>query len=379
MEYDSSSIAPAPKVNVLMFARIDERGGGVINFVETLKCNLPDDIYVRHFRIGRRTMVGARWFRPAFLIYDVIGLVCLLARSKFDVAQINASLDQKSLIRDAAFLLVMNALARKMRLVVFFHGWEDQTAKGIGTRIWCRKVFLYVLRKATRILVLASRFKEELIRLGIDEDKVDVYTTMFDGNLCIRMRNIRKTSVETILFLSRLIKEKGVLELLEAFKKLSQIYPKLQLVIAGDGAIRKDLEQWVVANQLTPRVHFAGFVSGEDKADQLYNADLFVLPTYYGEGCPVALLEAMAAALPLVTTRAGGIPDVVQEPENGILLDEVNENSIMTAVRRFIESPDLVREVSKNNYDKAWSQLEASIVSRKLAALYRDIVRAGVV
>ncbi|MDH3692312.1 MAG: glycosyltransferase [Gammaproteobacteria bacterium] len=295
------------------------------------------------------------------------------------MAQINASLDQKSLIRDAAFLLVMNALARKMRLVVFFHGWEDQTAKGIGTRIWCRKVFLYVLRKATRILVLASRFKEELIRLGIDEDKVDVYTTMFDGNLCIRMRNIRKTSVETILFLSRLIKEKGVLELLEAFKKLSQIYPKLQLVIAGDGAIRKDLEQWVVANQLTPRVHFAGFVSGEDKADQLYNADLFVLPTYYGEGCPVALLEAMAAALPLVTTRAGGIPDVVQEPENGILLDEVNENSIMTAVRRFIESPDLVREVSKNNYDKAWSQLEASIVSRKLAALYRDIVRAGVV
>lgn len=235
-----------------------------------------------------------------------------------------------------------------------------------------RRASLYVSRRAAKILVLADRFRGELVSVGIDREKVVVFTTMFDGVSCEQLRGNRKASVNSLLFLSRLVKEKDLRELLEAFQKLSEIYPKLRLVIAGEGSIQGDLQQWVVEKSLTSKVCFSGFVNGDEKINLLCDADLFVLPTYYGEGCPVALLEAMAAGLPVVTTRAGGIPDVVGEPENRILLDEVSADSIVAGVRRFIDEPELVWPVSKNNCDKAWSQFEASVVSKRLATLYRE-------
>lgn len=117
-----NAMTAEPSINVLIFGRIDERGVGVVNFVETLKRSLSNDIHVEHFRIGLRTTIGARWLRPVFLVYDIIRLVILLSNSRFDVLQINASLNLKSLIRDALFLIVISIVAREMSVIIFFMG-----------------------------------------------------------------------------------------------------------------------------------------------------------------------------------------------------------------------------------------------------------------
>lgn len=119
------------------------------------------------------------------------------------------------------------------------------------------------------------------------------------------------TSKNTILFIGRLERRKGVKYLLEAFKVLAARDAGVQLCIAGDGPDREKLEMFV-HEQGIPRVTFLGFVSEDKKLKLLAQARLFVSPALYGESFGIVLLEAMAAGVPVVAGNNPGYKSVMQ-------------------------------------------------------------------
>jgi glycosyltransferase involved in cell wall biosynthesis len=229
-----------------------------------------------------------------------------------------------------------------------------------------------VFGKAPLILVLASRFRDTLIDMGFKPDQIRVITTMFDGSMFTGI-NRQDNDSPSLLFLSRFIPEKGIYELFEAFAGLTRRFPDLSLVMAGDGPERKRMVQWVQAHGLTDRVRFPGYLRGPAKAHALLNAEMFVFPTYHCEGCPVSLLEAMAAGLPVVTTRAGGIPDIFRDGENGILLKEVSPASIEHAIEKLLNNRQLSMDIRSNNLNRSWRTFEARVVTKKFENIYRFV------
>lgn len=306
-----------------------------------------------------------------FPLTDGIRLIQRILQNKYSCVHINPSLNAKAVLRDGLSLILLRVLGFRRNLVCF-HGWEDTFADKIRNRTIWTTLFRMVYGRENTILVLATRFRDALMDMGFSREQVKVITTSFDGRIFKGLER-RNTSIRKLLFLSRFIPEKGIYELLEGFREMAHRVPRLTLVMAGDGPDRDRMIQWVHDQGLIDRVEFPGYLRGQAKAQALIDADLFVFPTYHGEGCPVSLLEAMAAGLPVVTTRAGGIPDIFEDTKNGIFLNEVHPAAIAQAVTRLLDDKELHSRIQKNNMEHAWQNFEAHKVAQKMEKIYCEV------
>jgi colanic acid/amylovoran biosynthesis glycosyltransferase len=139
-----------------------------------------------------------------------------------------------------------------------------------------------------------------------------------------------------LLFVGRLAPAKGVSFLLETIAKIDEAI----LDIAGDGPDRKFLETKAAALGIGGRVRFLGYQSQAEVRDLLRRADVFVMASF-AEGLPVVLMEAMAAGVPVVATRIAGIPELVDDGQNGFLVAPSDPSGAATAIRRLLEDAEL--------------------------------------
>lgn len=355
---------------VLVFSRDSEWYGGVVNFVGLLRRCFSCEIEYSQFKIGRRKGERSPLLQHMVPLLDAIRLLWLLLRRRYDAYHVNPSLNYSSLVRDGLFILVLR-LMRAKNVIVSFHGWSDRVEERIARNRLLAWLFRTVFGYADHTLVLAEDFKRWLAGIGFDERRVHLFTTMFDSDEFSGLDVLSETRNEyRVLFLSRLVREKGMFELTEAFRALVDEYPELRLVFAGIGPEERELRQYVADVGLTDRVEFLGYVRGADKVKAFAQSGMFVFPTCYGEGCPVSLLEAMAAGLPVITTPVGGIPHIVQDGVNGILLDKVSPASVEKAMRQLLDDANLRQNIGARNTEEAWRKYSAPVVTQLFERLY---------
>jgi glycosyltransferase involved in cell wall biosynthesis len=168
--------------------------------------------------------------------------------------------------------------------------------------------------------------------------------------------------------------QKGIDVLLTALASLSGTDAlRPHLVLVGDGPLRSDLDGQARRLDLTPRVHFLGFRS--DIPDLLAAADLFVLPSRW-EGCPMVLLEAMAAGVPVVATRVGGVPEIVDHDRSGLLVPPEDPEALAAAIETILSSPDRAQEIAAAGCESVAKRFHAGMLAGELAALYVQITGA---
>lgn len=354
------------RVTVLMpHARIL---GGVRIFIDTLRARIDPAIRTLDFRIGRRP--GAKLPAPFYPVWDALRLAAHLVAGRPDAIHLNPSLDRSSVLRDGLFLAVLR-LFRMREVFVFLHGWDPALAERIATHGLARRLFQWTFGWSRMIVVLATPFRDQLLAMGFPPERVRVDSAMFDGGIFDGLAR-RPGSHTTLVFTARLVRQKGIWELLEAYGDLRRRHPDLALVILGSGPELEPLRRAVSERGLA-EVSLPGFVSDAEKAQALLDGDIFVFPTYHGEGCPASLLEAMAAGLPCITTAVGGIPDIFREGENGAMLREVTPASITAAIEALLSDPAGRAAIGARNRRVAWERYEARAVSARIAEIYRFV------
>jgi len=148
-------------------------------------------------------------------------------------------------------------------------------------------------------------------------------------------------SVEKLVFISQLRKDKGCLEAMEAVEKLP---PEFQLDIYGPAMPDTDMEIF----QKYPRCKYRGVLRPEDIPPVLSRSGLLLLPTYYhGEGYPGIILESLQCGTPVITTSWKDIPEIIQDGNNGFLIHPRSVNEIVDTVLRIREDKDLYNKVSE--------------------------------
>lgn len=345
--------------------------GGVVNFVSSLMINFSSDIKCKHLVIGRNqsNTIIRNFFAP---VLDNLKLAKYILTDRFDCVHINPSLNVNSLLRDGLFVITLG-LVHYRNIILFFHGWNERDEQQIIKNRLLKYLFLKVFDRAKVIYVLGSCFKTALQNIGVDAEKIRVASTMFDGRIFSDIERTHPLAGQNCVFMSRFVVEKGVYELLQAFNELTESHPKANLILIGDGPERNSMQQWVSEHGISSRVKFLGYLRGKDKAQALIDANLFVFPTYYGEGCPVVLLEAMAAGLPVITHGVGGIPDIFEHNKNGILLGEVSSRSIVSAMRVLLDDQSLRNRIAEYNHQYAWEHYEATVITQKLESVYKSL------
>jgi colanic acid/amylovoran biosynthesis glycosyltransferase len=144
-----------------------------------------------------------------------------------------------------------------------------------------------------------------------------------------------------LLFVGRLVAAKGLPILLEAVAQVEDAI----LEIAGDGPDRKRLEEKVRSLGISHRVMFLGYQSQAQVRARLKQTDVFVLSSF-AEGIPVVLMEAMAAGVPVVATRIAGIPELVRDEENGLLISPGDSDAASAAIRRLLQDASLRNHIA---------------------------------
>jgi glycosyltransferase involved in cell wall biosynthesis len=359
-------------LTVLIFTPHRIAGGGVLNFTEVLGRNFDSSVNADRFIMGQRPTRLGRAFRLVVPIYDAIRLARLLFLKHHDVYHVNPSFVHRSIVRDGFFLLLLRAFGRQ-NILVYFHGWDDELYRRVATSRVMRSLFRFVYGRAARVLVLASSFAVKLQFLGLPPDRIRVVTTMFEGKALEAATRKRNDDNVWVLFMARLVAAKGLYEVLQAFKLVSEADQKAVLIIAGDGPEAQRARDWCATHALEPRVRFPGYVTGEEKTQLLVDSDIFVLPSSHGEGCPISLLEAMGAGLPVVVTPVGGIPDIVRDGVNGFLLKAPDNKALGDALIQLVREPDLRARMGQCNRDEAWRNYEAKTVAASMERQYQEL------
>ncbi|MBK1649797.1 glycosyltransferase [Rhabdochromatium marinum] len=181
-----------------------------------------------------------------------------------------------------------------------------------------------------------------------------------------------------LIFVARLVEEKGAGDLIDATAELRAAYPAITTVILGDGPERSALERRVKALHLDNCVHFPGWVAPADLGSWLAAADIFVGPSRTAangqvEAQGLTFLEAQVAGLPVIGTRLGGIPDAVIHEQTGLLVDERAPHQIATAVRRLLKEPWLAQRLAEQGKAHALMHFSRAASARAFSALFDDV------
>ncbi|MDJ1008308.1 MAG: glycosyltransferase family 4 protein [Paracoccaceae bacterium] len=210
-----------------------------------------------------------------------------------------------------------------------------------------------LLRRADLFVSLSRQISEEFRAGGVPEEKIRLIPNSVDVDrfasadagerLALRTALGLPADAVIVVFTGRLLRSKGVLELTEAFAALTPDFPKAHLVIVGSGAglmhnVEDDLARAVERAGLGASVTRTGFVT--NVADYLRAADIFAFPTME-EAFGISLIEAMATGLASVAAEVGGIPDIVEDGVDGLLIPPADAVAIETALRRLLGEPAL--------------------------------------
>lgn len=242
----------------------------------------------------------------------------------------------------------------------------------------------FALRRADAVTVNSSATRKgverivprltklERIPMGVDEIEADA------GQAEQLRRTYRRADGPLIVFVGRLVEEKGVGDLIRAVSALADRHPHATALIVGDGQDRPEFERLSQRHKVEDRVNFTGWVEPRQVATYISAADVFVGPSRrstdgWVEAQGLTFAEAMLAETPVVATRSGGIADTVRHEETGLLVDEASPQQIADSISRLIEDSGFTKSLIARARAFAQSNLTRQHTSRRFSCLFTQL------
>jgi colanic acid/amylovoran biosynthesis glycosyltransferase len=176
-----------------------------------------------------------------------------------------------------------------------------------------------------------------------------------------------------ILFVGRLVPVKGLFILIAALDRLVRQGRPVRLRLAGDGGDRAALERNAAERGLNQHVIFEGWQNSDGVRALYRQADIFVLPSF-AEGIPVVLMEAMAMEIPCVATRVTGIPELIRDRIDGLLVTPASEEELAEAIACLMNDSKLRRQLGKSARQQVLEHFDLRHNIAELAAIFRELV-----
>lgn len=268
---------------------------------------------------------------------------------KYDVVYFTCSRSFLGSIKDV--VLIHLAHIRNKKIINHLHG-SDFYDFLHNSPFWYKKILLSTYSKVNVSIVLLETMKAQF--QNFPNMDIRVVSNFYDDELNKNLENKDKNKIN-ILYLSNIMRSKGIFELIEAFGILSSKYDYLYLNIAGGfiadefmniEEVKKHFFQKINSNS---KITFIGKIFGEEKVKLLQKSDIFALPSYYkSEAFPLSILEAMKCGNAIITTQYKFLPEVVKDV-NGILVKIKSVDSLVDAIEKIILDEALLRTIQRHN------------------------------
>ncbi|MGN2272023.1 glycosyltransferase family 4 protein [Priestia megaterium] len=248
-------------------------------------------------------------------------------------------------------------------IVVQFHGGSFDNLSKLNNSLLKTGV-VRILKKAKCFLFLSTDQKEAFLSKFPDlEDFSFIVPNFINTETNFIQKDNKKLS---ILFLARLVEEKGVLDLINATTKIDEA--DIEVKIIGEGECKEKILCLIKENQLESKIKFLGAKFGKEKEKHLQEADIYILPSNWKEGIPYTVLEAMKYRAMVLCTPQGGLKDIIIDGYNGIFIEKDAE-SIARTVKKLISNKPLINTINEN----AYQYLEKNLSINKAGITFKNI------
>lgn len=274
-----------------------------------------------------------------------------------------------SFLRKSLLVLIGKLFGKKVILHIHGGGFHNF----YGNNKLLKPYIRFILEKADAVICLSAHWKKyysETFRL---KRLVVVNNVMEEA---VRMERAERNGTVNLLFLGHITEKKGVYDLLKVLASDKESFKhKVSFTIGGIGDVDK-LHKAIAEHGFNGDVRFAGWVSGNKKAELLNNCDVYVLPSY-NEGLPISVLEAMSYGKPVISTQVGGIPEIVKPGFNGWLFKPGDHEALRTIIREAIQDRTRLEQYGNNALLISRDYTPTAVLSA-LEKLYSNILNGKV-
>lgn len=327
--------------------------GGVANFYSSIKLNEEENI--DYFYVGSKNSEVL-----SFPILRFLRFINFYRKLKsYDVILVNPSLNFKSFCRDSIYIWL--AKSQKKKVYTFFRGWDTNFENFINKNWLFKKHFRATFGKTDEFILLGRVFEDSIKNILSHDIICHLVTTVADDTYIDLYRPMKERvkSQINILFLGRIVKGKGIIEAIGIINKINEsVSNKLTLNILGDGPDFIDIKN----KQSNDNIIFHGYLNGKEKYKIISNCHLLLFPTYYMEGLPNAILESMLFGLPIITTRVGGITDIIFDNVNGLIIKPFDQTNSINRILLLLKNEKQLINISEVNHSKAFTNYTSSKV-----------------
>ena len=310
--------------------------------------------------------------RKLWIFFETIfKLKMALLRFRPDVVYFSLIPVGSGFIRDSVFAMIIKVFNRK----VIFH-LNNRGIPEYNIRPLYRRLYKMVFNNSTIIHVSKGLLQTEIEPLKLKNAHLFVVGNTIESFNILKENNEQR--IIRILFLSNYFPQKGLMILLQAMNLM--IKKKLAVKLDAYGAKQdKNEEQrcheFVIENNLKNHVDLHGPIFDEEKYKAFERADVFVFPSYFEEECfPLSILEAMNAKLPIIATRIGAIPEMIEDNLEGLLVEPKRPDHILEKMEYLIDNKRSREEMGINAYNKFNVSYSLPVFEEKMNNVFKSVL-----
>lgn len=342
---------------------------GISTVVKTIiEHNSTHNYY--HYLLGRPDSLKNKFVWYFKLIFQLIYFPLVLLTRKIDLVHQNFPFNVKGIFRE----LVISFWCFLLRtpVVLHVHGGEFLT-KPHSNKFIC--FLISRIFKWSKVIIVLSELEKEYLVCNYNIYNVEVLSNCVDTNYYQFKARASFHSLPTLLFFGRIHESKGIDDIYTALEKLNQTV-SFQFILCGDGPLRESvIERFSLL--LHNNFQYRGVLSGPAKLSVFEESDVFLLPSRYGEGLPMALLETMSVGLVPIVTDDASMKMVVVNDFNGCVVAKNNPEDIYNKLSNLLAKEENFLKLSQNahntveaNYDiKAYIKILNTLYSRAISIL----------
>ena len=224
-----------------------------------------------------------------------------------------------------------------------------------------------IYSKIDFIITPSEFLKKQLIKGKLEYKRIEtVHNFVIDSN-----RENNNNDNKYAFFFGRLSGEKGILNLLNAIKQLDNG----NLIIAGDGPERKNIEKFIKENNIEDKVKMVGYLKQEQVKEYIENSRFVVVPSIWYENCPYSILETMEIGRPIIGSQIGGIPELIEDKENGFVYEYDNIDELAEKMKTLFDNNEVANQqgrMSRKLYEEKYSE---NIYYNKILEIYTNLIK----
>ena len=338
---------------------------GIISVVTSYRRNIPDFEY--HPSTGAKNKLLNAITFPFVIVHYMITLA---RKNHLKIIHIHGSA-RGSFVRKYIFFLIAKYLYGK-KVVLHMHAADFHTFYDRSFPLLKKLIYHYITH-VDCVIVLSASWKQYFSETFPTGRFIIIPNIVEAVSSPVSSQVPKNGSLLTFLFLGEIGQRKGIFDLLKVIAEHQDTFRnKCCFKIGGNGEVER-LQSIINEHNIGDIVQFLGFVSGDKKTSLLKNSDIYILPSY-NEGLPISILEAMAHSMPIISTTVGGIPEIVKDGENGILISPGNYDAMAKAILFFLDQPSFIPLYGQASYHRVAGKHFPAQVLGLLNQVYRTVL-----